>query len=64
MVAVEANIFLPAEPLVLNDLAEEYVCTVESDTTVVCFIVTVCFSYSLLPGDSVDKFSKKHLHLV
>ena len=59
MVTVEADIMAPERPLVLNDLAEENVCTVERETTVVCFNVSACFNYSLLSGDSVERFSKK-----
>ena len=61
VVTVEADILAPREPLVLNDLPEENVCIVEGDTTVVCFNVSTCFNYSLLSGDSVEEFSKKHI---
>ena len=57
MVTVEAEIITLDEPLVLND--QSYQCVVEGETTVSCFNVTVCFNYSLLPGDSMESFSKK-----
>ena len=58
VVTVKAEIIVPDEPLVLNDLPDRYECTVEKETVVVCFNVSLCFNYSLLPEDSVDKFSK------
>ena len=64
VVTVEADILAPREPLVLNDLPEENVCVVEGDTTVVCFNVSTCFNYSLLSGDSVEEFSKKHIQCI
>lgn len=56
VVTVEAEIITLEEPLVLND--QSYQCIVEGGTTVSCFNVSVCFNYSLLPGDSVERFSK------
>ena len=64
MVTVEADILAPDQPLVLNDLAEENVCIVERETTVVCFNISTCFNYSLLSGDSVERFSKKTLQYI
>lgn len=58
MVTVEADLVTPDGALVLNNLPEEYICTVEQETTVVCFNVNVCFNYSILPEDSVESFSK------
>ena len=58
MVTVQAELMAPDEPLVLNDLPDKYECIVEKETVVVCFNVTLCFNYSLLPEDSVDRFSK------
>ena len=55
MVTVEADIITPNDPVVLNNVS----CVVERDTSVVCFDVSVCFHYSLLPGDLVERFSKK-----
>jgi len=57
VVTVQAELMAPDEPLVLNDLPDKYECIVE-ETVVVCFNVTLCFNYSLLPEDSVDRFSK------
>lgn len=58
VVTVEADIVTPDNPLVLEE--KKYECTAGGGTTVVCFIVSVCFNYSILQGDSIEKFSKKH----
>lgn len=58
MVTVEADILAPNQPLVLNNLTAENMCIAERDTTVVCFTVSVCFNYSILPEDRVESFSK------
>jgi len=56
VVTVVAELIVPSEPLVLGNLPDDQQCNVVADNIVVCFDVMVCFNYTTLPGDDVDRF--------